>query len=247
VQSRRKTDEVVLYDGVVTALVSRSGRSDRIAVHLDGRRAFDLASAVLDRAGLRAGDPLSVERQRELLEQDAPYRARERALRLLGLRDRSRREIELRLRQAGFEAGVIAETVEWLAGLSYMDDRRFAAAYAAEKRRGGWGPRRIETELAAKGVERRVIAEALAPLEQAETGSGGDVDLALEQTVRRRFAGQFAVDPEAAERRLAGFLARRGYDWDTIGRLARRLRSEAEARPGDEAPSDRSSRGRSEA
>jgi SOS response regulatory protein OraA/RecX len=50
---------------------------------------------------------------------------------------------------------------------------------------------------------------------------------ALEQTVRRRFGAQFAAEPQAAERRLAGFLARRGYDWDTIGRLARTLRDEA--------------------
>ncbi len=50
---------------------------------------------------------------------------------------------------------------------------------------------------------------------------------ALEQTVRRRFSSQFAADPQAAERRLAGFMARRGYDWDTIGRMARTLRAEA--------------------
>jgi regulatory protein len=233
-QSRRRADDAVLQDGVITALAARGGHADRVAVHLDGRRAFDLAAVVVDRAGLRAGDPLSAQRQRELLEQDAPFRSRERALRLLGLRDRSRREIERRLRQAGFDAGVIAQTVEWLAGLGYLDDRRFAAAYAAEKWRGGWGPRRIHTELAAKGVERPVIDEALAPLEEAEVGAGGAGDLVLEQTVRRRFAAQFAGDPEAAERRLAGFLARRGYDWDTIGRLGRMLRSEAGSPGGDD-------------
>ena len=39
--------------------------------------------------------------------------------------------------------------------------------------------------------------------------------------VRRRFGRQFAVDPDGAERRLAGFLVRRGYDWETIGRVVR--------------------------
>ena len=45
--------------------------------------------------------------------------------------------------------------------------------------------------------------------------------------VRRRFGAQFATDADAAERRLTGYLARRGYDWETIARVSRELRAEA--------------------
>ena len=223
---RRRTDPAQLQDGVVTALVERRGQIERVAVHLDGRRAFDLSSTVADGAGLRAGDLLTAERQSELLQQDAPYRARERALRLLGLRDRSRRELATRLRQAGFEPGVVEPTIEWLADLGYLDDRRFAAAYVAEKQRGGWGPRKIRAELGVKGVERSTVDEVVAALEDLDSTAAAASDAILQQTVRRRFGGQFATDPEGAERRLAGFLARRGYDWDTIGRMARMLQAE---------------------
>lgn len=226
-----------MSDGEVTALVARRGQDERIAVHIDGRRVFDLSAVVADRAGLRAGVHLAAETQQELIEQDAPYRARERALRLLALRDRSRREIETRLRQAGFEADVAAATVEWLAGLGYLDDRRFARVYSAEKQRSGWGPRRVKAELAAKGVERSIVEEMLAASAEAEAGEEAEDGVreggsALEQTCRKRFGGQFAADPAAAERRLAGFLARRGYDWETINRMVRILRSEASEETG---------------
>jgi regulatory protein len=224
---RRRTEAVALQDGVVTALVARRGQAERVAVHLDGRRAFDLSSMVADRAGLRVDDLLTAQQQQELVDQDAPYRARELALRLLGLRDRSRREIAMRLRQAGFEPGVADQTVEWLARLGYLDDGRFAAAYVAEKQRGGWGPRRIRAELAGKGVERSAVDQAVAALEDSGSGASAERDAALEDVVRRRFGGQFAADPEGVERRLAGFLARRGYDWDTIGRMTRMLRADA--------------------
>jgi regulatory protein len=216
-----------LQDGVITALLARRGQAERVAVHVDGRRAFDLSSVVADSAGLRVDDLLTADRQQELLDQDAPYRARERALRLLGLRDRSRREVEIRLRQAGFDQKVVDRTLEWLAGLGYLDDRRFAGAYVAEKQRGGWGPRRIRAELAAKGVERSAVDEAVAALEDSGSAASAGGDAALEDVIRRRFGGQFTADPEGAERRLAGFLARRGYDWDTIGRMTRMLRAEA--------------------
>lgn len=247
---RRQNELPDLHDGEVTALVARRGQAERIAVHLDGRRAFDVSAVVADRAGLRAGDHLTADRQQELIHEDAPYRAQEKALRLLCLRDRSRREVETRLRQAGYDGGVVAGTVEWLAGLGYLDDRRFAAAYAAEKQRSGWGPRRIRAELVAKGVERPIVEEVLAPIEDLCTapeddGQGGGescrgfragesrtaVEDTLLRTVRRRFGAQFAVDPVVAERRLSGFLARRGYDWETIGRLVQRMRSETAAGP----------------
>jgi regulatory protein len=225
--ARKRTDPVVLRDGAITALVARRGQADRIGVHLEGHFGFDLSSVVVDRAGLRAGELLSADRQRELLEEDAPYRARERALRFLGARDHSQREVETRLRQAGFDARVITETVAWLGSLDYLNDRRFAATYAAEKQRTGWGARRIRAELGGKGVERSVVDEVLELQDEEEAAGGMQGADALEQTVRKRFSSQFAADPRAAERRLAGFLARRGYDWDTIGRMTRTLRAEA--------------------
>jgi SOS response regulatory protein OraA/RecX len=246
---RSRKEAPVLRDGVVTSLVPGRNRGERVVVYLDERRAFDLALTVADGAGLRAGVDLSAERQQALIEQDAPYRARERAVSLLGLRDRSRRELETRLRQAGFEPEVIARSVEWLLSLGYLDDRRFARAYATEKGRTGWGPRRIRSELAAKGVERSIVDEVLgegetAGAEDAHSGRGGgaagvgQADGALEQTVRKRFGREFASDPRGAERRLAGFLARRGYDWETIGRMSRLLKLEAGAADGSEGGSD---------
>jgi regulatory protein len=223
---RRRTDPVDLRDAAVTALVSRRGQLERIGVYLEGRHAFDLSTVVVDHAGLRAGDHLSADRQRELLEEDAPYRARERALGFLGIRDRSQREVETRLRQAGFHPEVVAETVAWLKSLDYLNDRRFAAGYAAEKQRTGWGGRRIRSELAGKGVDRCVVDEVLDTQDAEGSTAALEGADALEQMVRRRFSSQFAADPQAAERRLAGFLARRGYDWDTIGRMARTLRAE---------------------
>jgi regulatory protein len=216
-----------LSDGEVTALVARRGQDERVAVHIDGHRAFDISAVVADRAGLRAGVHLSAERQLELLDQDAPFRARERALRLLGLRDRSRRELETRLRQAGFDAEVVCATVEWLAGLGYLDDGRFARAYAAEKQRSGWGPRRVRAELAAKGVERSIVEETMASAGEEEFEEGAaEGESVLEHTIRKRFGRQFAADPVTAERRLAGFLARRGYGWETTNRMVRMLRSQ---------------------
>ncbi len=213
-------------DGVIASLAARRGRADRTVVVLEDGSELELASVLVEGAGLRPGGPLTEEIRERLLREDEPHRARSRALHLLASTDRTRREVETRLRELGFGQEIIADTSAWLGSLGYLDDRRFAERYAAEKLRAGWGPRRIYSELLRKGVERALVEEAL-DAERSNSQVVVEGSGALMVLVRKRFGKQFAVDPEGAERRMAGYLARRGYDWETIGRVARELRAES--------------------
>jgi regulatory protein len=220
---------------VVTSLVAKRSGGERVVVYLDGARAFELSAEVADREGLRPGLALSLQATEALQAQDAPFRARDRAVRLIAVRDRSCHEVEARLLQAGFSPEVAAGAVEWLSSLGYLDDARFASRYAAEKAKSGWGSRRIAAELGRLGVERTLVGEAVAEAfaagpDEAETGDGASGLDPVLNLARRRFAREFAADPATAARRLAGFLARRGFDWDTIHVVARTLQMEVESR-----------------
>jgi len=118
----------------------------------------------------------------------------------------------------------VVDALVWLGGLGYVDDRRFAERYAGEKLKHGWGERRVRAELLRKGVDRRTVEEALGAEACGPDGTRQDLE-AVTALARKRFARQFATDPEAAGRRLAGFLSRRGYDWDAIRDVARVLAS----------------------
>lgn len=239
---RKPSPPAPLADGVISGLVAKRGGSGRVAVYLEGKAAFDVAAVLAERAALRVGDLLVVEDQERLMEEDAPYQAREKALRLLGVRERSRREVELCLQRAGFPGSVVSDALTWLEGLSYVDDRRFVERYAGEKLKHGWGERRVRAELLRKGVDRRIIDEGLSATECVTGAAGGDLG-AVTALARRRFGKQFAVDPEAAARRLAGFLARRGYDWDAVHTVARVLTTEAADDDGGSEGDDGAGRG----
>ena len=124
--------------------------------------------------------------------------------------------------------------MSWLEERGYLDDRRFAAAYAAERLKAGWGRRRIAGELLKRGVERSLVCGEAWDEVVAEQGAADDDGLVL-ALARKRFAGQLAADPESAKRRLAAFLARRGHDWDAIARITRRLCEEVRC---EEDPAD---------
>ncbi|KAF0220914.1 MAG: regulatory [Geobacteraceae bacterium] len=136
-----------------------------------------------------------------------------RALGFLARRDHSEAELVRKLREKGISAGVIAEVVQRLKDLRYLDDRRFAEQWAqsAVKSGRGYGPR-LRQELSQRGVAREIITEVLAGIaaEHDETET-------LTALIARKFAG---FDPMAAsdreKRRLFNYLQRRGFSTAVI-------------------------------
>jgi regulatory protein len=138
----------------------------------------------------------------------------DRALGLLAVRPRSRRELELRLLRAGFDRDEVAQELERLSAVGLVDDRRFAESFA-EHAVGTKlaGRRAVVAALSARGVDRATIERTLAQV------PGGEADRAVE-LARLRATRLTGLPPEVAARRLVGFLARRGYEAGVARRAA---------------------------
>lgn len=144
-----------------------------------------------------------------------PLDCHERALRLLSVRPRSRRELEVRLLRAGFDPDEVAGELGRLEGVGLIDDERFAREFTEHQlgaRRAG--RRAVASGLAAKGVERRIVDRALAEVPGDDAERAGE--LARSRAERLR-----GVAPEKAFGRLVSFLIRRGHDPETARRAAR--------------------------
>jgi regulatory protein len=140
----------------------------------------------------------------------------ERALGLLAVRQRSRRELERRLEGAGFDPEEVRAELDRLLQVGLIDDEAFARAV-------------VEHSFTTKKEGRRVVAgrlmsagiapeTATAVLDEAVGGEEERAD-ALAAAKAARLSG---LQPDAAYRRLYGILARRGYAPDLAGRAARR-------------------------
>ncbi|HSD48351.1 MAG TPA: regulatory protein RecX [Actinomycetota bacterium] len=144
-----------------------------------------------------------------------PLDCHERALRLLSVRPRSRRELELRLLRAGFDPGEVSGELDRLEVVGLIDDERFAREFAEHQfvtRRAG--RRAVASGLAAKGVDRQAVERALAE------AAGDDAERA-DNLARSRVGRLRGLAPERAFARLVSFLVRRGHDPETARRAAR--------------------------
>jgi len=153
-----------------------------------------------------------VPRRREVKN---PKSCHERALGLLAVRPRSRRELERRLLAARFEPSEVHDVLTRLERVGLVDDEAFARQFA-EHRVGTRkeGSRRVEQGLRAAG-----IAPALAA-SMAEEAHDDDGERAAD-LARSRATRLTGVAPEKAFARLSSFLMRRGYSPEIARSAAR--------------------------
>ena len=93
--------------------------------------------------------------------------AKQKAYRLLALRPHSEKELENKLREKGFPAVVIKETLEKLHDLKYLNDASFAIGWARNLAVNKlWGNRKIIASLQEKGIAAQLIDDAIAAARQ---------------------------------------------------------------------------------
>jgi regulatory protein len=136
---------------------------------------------------------------------DPLQRALELAYRYVNRRDRTEAEMRRRLEQAAVADAVIEQTIETLVDHGVIDDSRFARLFVEDKRTlERWGNDRITRTLIQRGIDRALIAEAL-----ADDATHDELDSAL-QLLRERFPNP---PRDRRERdRAIGVMLRKGYD-----------------------------------
>jgi regulatory protein len=216
-------------DRKITALKAQKKNPDRVNVFLDGEFAFGVSRIVA--AWLKTGQILTEEKVLSLQQDDAREVAFQNALIVISYRPRSVHEVQKKLREKGFDDTVIDLVVERLKASGLVEDKEFAQAWI--ENRTVFRPRSqrlMALELRQKGVPDEVVQKAL-------------VDSVDDETLADQAAIQYARKLKNLEwlefrKKLSAFLARRGFSFEIIGPLVRRVWQESQNTAGAEQHSD---------
>ena len=114
------------------------------------------------------------------------------------------------------DAAKAEEVVGKLVEERYVDDRRYAAAFARDKASiAGWGAAKIRYMLAAKGVDREIIASALEEIDVNRA------DARLEKLMENK-ARSLKDDPQRRIK-LLRFGVGRGYAYEEVSSMIDRI------------------------
>jgi len=137
--------------------------------------------------------------------------ARNYAFLLLKFRPRSISEITARLKAKRYNPLVIKETVDFLKEKKILNDTQFARAWIDSRLNCAMGFNRIRSELALKGIDKKVVDHALADIKDEYSESKVVKELAEKRITRLK-----DIEPARAKKRVFGYLARRGFNLETI-------------------------------
>ncbi len=140
------------------------------------------------------------------------------ALHFLSYRARSEKEVRDSLIKKKAQPEIIERVISSLKEHKFLNDSDFAKQFIEQRLR--FKPkslRIIKMELKQKGIDPETIDEAFVNLQNntEEDLSGSDLDSA-KKLVERKIDKYKDLERQEIYQKLGGFLARRGFDWDTI-------------------------------
>ena len=208
---------------LITGIIANPKWPGRFTLEVDGQPGATVGLETIERLNLSVGR--DYDEVQGVVERDAAaLHTFDRALTMLAFRARSQRDLRRQLIRKGEPEEHVDAAIARLAANGFIDDAGFARQLARSRVLGpGHSRRRLQAELFRKGVDRGVADEAISEVMDDESI---DTEAIIERVARRKLQSLAKLDPEVRDRRLWGFLARRGYDSDDIRRAIKAVTEE---------------------
>ncbi|AHM56818.1 regulatory protein RecX [Peptoclostridium acidaminophilum DSM 3953] len=190
------------------------------SLYSDEEHIADLHEDVLVQNGINIGKTLSKEDIDGLFKDEERAKAMDSALRQLSYRMKSEKELKDSLGRKGYSAELVEDVMSELKKRGYVDDQGFARMYAqsllSSKKDGS---RAVKMKLSQKGISREVTQSVVEELTSDEKEYEAALELAM-----KKLRGSYKNDePDAIFRKLGGFLSRKGYSYEIVMKVLRKV------------------------
>lgn len=196
-------------EAVITAITVQKKNPNRFNIFLNHQYAFSLSRDLAET--LIPGHAITESDLETLKRADEKNAAFSRALYYLNFRPRSRRELERYLTEKNFSPEAVASAAMRLLDLGYLNDREFARLWVSNRCR--FRPRGayvLKGELREKGIDEEIIKETLSEVDELQSAW----EAIASRLSRMKPLGKNEIDRRMFDKKILGFLSRRGFSWD---------------------------------
>ncbi len=201
----------------ITKLEPQKRNNNRISIYINDEFALGVHKNIIYKLHIEEGKIIDKEYFEKIIKAKEQKKANDYAVKLLSYRQRSQKEIEDKMKQKEYDTEIIDKTLNWLKKYDLINDEEFAKEYILSKAKK-YGSKRIKLELARKGIDEKVMQTVL----EEEVSPDTEYHIALEgaQKKMKSYEGQ---EKNAIYRKLAGYLQRRGFSYDIISKVLKKL------------------------
>ncbi|MGF2615077.1 recombination regulator RecX [Rossellomorea vietnamensis] len=197
--------------GKITKITRQVKNQERYNIFIDGEYSFSVDEEIIARFQLGKGDEIDEVAMAEIGYEDDIRRAFNLAIHYLSFRMRTEKEVLDYLKKKELEQPVADEVIQKLKKYEYLNDQEFAKAFVnTQINTSDKGPGVVERELAAKGVDKASIEEAI------ETFTP-DIQLEKAIILTDKLYKKYKKDSSmVAKQKTEQNLARKGYSFSVI-------------------------------
>ncbi len=203
---------------VVTSLKLANKRKQTVEISLDGEPWMTVDAEVIVRLGICRESELGESELRAIEREERFVQARRAAVNRCVLRPRTEREIARLLNEKGCDDALAERVFRVLREQQLLDDRQVAQKSAVKARRAAIGPRKIDADLAARGVDEAIRREELASIRDPRWQTREAESLA-----RKRLSRLPDATADEKFRKTGAYLLRRGFDSEIVADVLRRI------------------------
>ena len=180
-------------------------------MYLDTGEIMDISPLIRQRYDLKAND--NIERFYDEISYEASL---EKGIFLISLKDRTKKELQLKLEEKYQNKAAVLRAIEKLEELGYLNDLNYAMSYIESKT---YGKNRVSYNLFQKGVRKDIVEKAYLALDEEQEENVEDVK--LEKLIEKK-GKKVNINNERDEKKikeeqkLIQYLARQGFSLDKI-------------------------------
>ena len=180
-------------------------------MYLDTGEIMDISPLIRQRYDLKAND--NIERFYDEISYEASL---EKGIFLISLKDRTKKELQLKLEEKYQNKAAVLRAIEKLEELGYLNDLNYAMSYIESKT---YGKNRVSYNLFQKGVRKDIVEKAYLALDEEKEENVEDVK--LEKLIEKK-GKKININNERDEKKikeeqkLIQYLARQGFSLDKI-------------------------------
>ena len=183
----------------------------RNKIYLDTDEIMDISPFIRQKYDLKVND--DIERFYDEISYEASL---EQGIFLISLKDRTKKEVRLKLEEKYWNKSAILRTIEKLEEFGYLNDLNYAVSYIESRT---YGKNRISYNLFQKGIDRSIVEEAYLALDEEKEENVDDTKLEklIEKNSKKiNVSNRRDEKKMKEEQKLIQYLARQGFSLDKI-------------------------------
>ena len=193
-----------------------------VQIELDNSEKIRISYDTYSMYRISSGTSLSSECYIELYEESKKFECMEKAFGQLAVRARSVDELRRYLKRKNFSEKHIEETLDYMKQKGYLNDYSFSMSFVKEKMKSGKsGKDIIVRDLYRKGVGRKIIDKVI-----RESGADIPDEDSLYELALKKYKS--VKDRDNSFIKVSNFLRGRGFDYESINRVLRRIKNDFE-------------------